>query len=257
MYEARGITVRYGRRTVLDAADLALAPGRITVVVGPNGAGKSTLLRVMAGERRPEAGSVILNGVPVASQSAASLAAQRAVLAQSIALSAPFTVDEIVRLGIPAHVRRAETDALVTRALAAVELPGEEARPITHLSGGEQQRIHAARALAQLWAQPQDGTPRYLLLDEPTAHLDPAHQLLLMKLARTHAANGGGVLAILHDLNLALAVADQIAVLSHGCVMASGAPDTLITPELLGEVYGVPFRIINDGGRRWVAPHAV
>jgi iron complex transport system ATP-binding protein len=255
MYAAEGVSVRIGTRTILEDVDLALSPGRITVVIGPNGAGKSTLLKAMAGERRPAAGSIKLNGRNVYQMRPHDLATGRAVLAQSVSLSAPFTVDEIVRLGIPASVRPDVADLLVLRGLAAIDLPDAGLRPITHLSGGEQQRVHAARVLIQLWSQGDSDDPRYLLLDEPTTHLDPAHQLLLMKLARNHADSGGGVLAILHDLNLAAAVADEIAVLHRGRIVASGPPESVMTEALMSDVYGVAFRAVEVDGRRWVAPH--
>jgi len=253
MYVAEGFTVRFGSRTILDKVNLTLTPGKVTVVIGPNGAGKSTLLKAMAGERRPDAGSVTLHGRDVYRTPPRELAARRAVLAQSVSLSAPFSVDEIVRLGIPAMVRTEAADALVARGLAAVDMRETGPRPITQLSGGEQQRIHAARVLIQLWVHGNDEA-RYLLLDEPTTHLDPAHQLLLLKLAREHAVAGGGVMAILHDLNLALAVADEIAVLHRGRIIAHGPPETTLTEALVADVYGVPFAMIESGGRRWVIP---
>jgi iron complex transport system ATP-binding protein len=254
MYEAVGVTVRLGGRTILDGVNLAVAPGKIVVVIGPNGAGKSTLLKAMAGERRPASGRVELHRRDVYQLAPPILAAGRAVLAQSLGLSAPFSVDEVVRLGIPSSVRVKDADALVARALAAVELPDTGPRRITHLSGGEQQRVHAARVLIQLWAQGDGGAPRYLLLDEPTTHLDPAHQLLLLRLARDHARAGGGVLAILHDLNLAASVADEIAVLHRGTIVATGAPEKVITAEMLAEIYNVRLAVVDVAGRRFVIP---
>lgn len=240
MLEARGVHVKLGGREVLADADLAVAPGRIVALIGPNGAGKSTLLRAMAGALKPARGIVTIDGADIATWDAARLATRRAVLAQSIALTMPFTAGEIVRLGAPARLRRHEADAVVAEALAAVDLAGVAERLITELSGGEQQRVHAARALAQIHAH--KGASRYLLLDEPTAHLDPGQQRTVLQLARSVAADGGGVLAVLHDINVAAAIADEIVVLCRGRIVDRGPPKVL-TAELLGSVYGVPFEI--------------
>jgi iron complex transport system ATP-binding protein len=243
MYKAAGITVAIGKRKLLDDVRLGLAPGRITVLIGPNGAGKSTLLKVMAGELRPAAGTVRLHGTAVGAMPPAELARLRAVLAQSVTLAFPFAVDEVVRLGLPSNFARARGDALVTRGLEAVGLLAEAERSCLSLSGGEQQRAHLARVLVQLWSAPDDGRARYLLLDEPTASLDLAHQLLVMRLARSHAETGGGVLAVMHDLNLAVMLADEIVVLDKGRLAASGAPTEVVTDRLLTDVYGVDLRV--------------
>ncbi|MCB1394117.1 ATP-binding cassette domain-containing protein, partial [Nitrobacter sp.] len=166
----------------------------------------------------------------------------------------PFSVSEIARLGAPPATDTATLDALVVRALAAVHMAEAAGRPITQLSGGEQQRVHLARVLVQLWAQPDDGDARYLLLDEPTAHLDPAHQVLAASLARAHATAGGGVLAVLHDVNLAAGIADEIIVMQDGALVAHGPPDAILDEHLLGDVFSIPFHTIADNGRRVLMP---
>lgn len=243
MYRARAVTVRYSERTILDRVDCVLLPGRVTVVIGPNGAGKSTLLKVMAGEIRPASGSVHLHDLLVASAAPGVLARHRGVLTQSVQLSFSYPVEEVVRLGLAPTVdaRRAET--VIARALDVVGLGDLRQRICTTLSGGEQQRIHLARVLAQLWGARDDGKARYLLLDEPTASLDLAHQLLVLRIARDHAAAGGGVLAVLHDLNLAAMIGDQIIALDRGRVSAVGPPEKVITDRLLSEVYGTSLRV--------------
>ncbi len=246
MYEAAQVSVAIGGKAILQPSDLALAPGTVTVLIGPNGAGKSTLLKVMAGERRPNSGRVRLDGRDVAAMPARDLARVRAVLPQSAQVAFPFTVSEVVRLGMPPGLTPLRAAELAERALAAVDLPEEGERICSTLSGGEQQRVHLARVLAQLWGAGRPET--YLLLDEPTASLDLSHQLLVLKLAREHATSGGGVLAILHDLNLAAMVADTIVVLDRGRVAAAGEPAAAITRPMLAEVYRVDLAIeIRDG----------
>jgi iron complex transport system ATP-binding protein len=243
MYAARGVSVAVRGKVLLDRVDLDLAPGKVTVLIGPNGAGKSTLLNVIAGGRRAGSGRVTLHGRDLAAWPPAELAAMRSVLSQSVSVAFAFRVDEVVRLGVPAAVSRAEADRMIAGGLARVGLVGFAHRDCTTLSGGEQQRVHLARALVQLAAAPGDARARYLLLDEPTSSLDLAHQLLVVEVARAHAAAGGGVLAVLHDLNLAALAADRIVALDRGRIVADGAPAEVITDRLLAETYRVGLRV--------------
>ena len=254
MYAATNLTVSVGGRPLIRDVDMAIAPGRLVAVIGPNGAGKSTLLRALAGERHPSAGAIHLHGRDVFALSADELARWRAVLAQTVTVTFPFSVSEIASLGATTTVDHATLDALVMRALEAVHMADAAERPITQLSGGEQQRVHFARVLVQLWAQPDDGDARYLLLDEPTAHLDPAHQVLTATLARAHASAGGGVLAVLHDVNLAAGIADEIVVMQNGRLVAHGPPDEILDEHLLADVFGISFHAIADDGRRVLMP---
>lgn len=245
MYRARAIRVLAGGRAILDGADIELVPGSVTVLVGPNGAGKSTLLKVVAGERKPDAGEVTLDDLPLQSLTPATLARRRAVLPQSAHVSFPFTVAEIVALGLPPGLGKAQSAMLVSRALQAVDLADFGPRILNQLSGGEQQRAQFARVLAQTYAS--DGC--YLLLDEPTASLDLSHQLLALKLARAHVGAGGGVLMVLHDLNLACMAADEIVAMKAGKVVVRGAPHAVINGALIETLYGMRARIgsVPDG----------
>jgi iron complex transport system ATP-binding protein len=254
MLIAENVHVRLGSADIVRGVDLALAPGQIVALIGPNGAGKSTLLRAMAGELKLAAGNVRLHGRDVARMRPGALAAWRAVLGQSVAATMPFTAAEVVGLGLPADMRSAAAEAWVARGLTAVGMAAAAHRPVTRMSGGEQQRVQAARVLVQLWSRPADGVAQYLLLDEPTAHLDPAHQTLIAHLAREHAAGRGGVLAVLHDLNLAAAIADEIAILDGGRIVARGPPAVVLDPANLAAVYGVSFHVQSDGETTWVLP---
>jgi iron complex transport system ATP-binding protein len=243
-------TVRVGGSVLLDGVSLAVRPGEIVAVVGPNGAGKSTLLKVAAGECTPSAGSVTLDGRPLPSFPPDVLAARRAVLPQQSALQFGFTASEVVALGRTPHAShssRREDEAAVRRALAQAGVGHLAHRRYPTLSGGEQQRVHLARALAQLDApaSTSDGSqPRYLLLDEPTASLDLAHQHTVLGTARALADAGTGVLVVLHDLNLAAQYADRLAVLRRGRLLADGPPVDVLDPALVQAAFDVAVTVL-------------
>jgi iron complex transport system ATP-binding protein len=167
------------------------------------------------------------------------------VLPQSTHVAFPFSVAEIVALGLPPRLQKARATSLIARALDAVDLPDFAPRIFNQLSGGEQQRVQLARVMAQTYA----GEGCYLLLDEPTASLDLSHQLLTLKLARAHAEAGGGVLMVLHDLNLAAMAADKIVALKDGKVTAQGAPREVVTDAVIATLYGVAGKVrgVPDG----------
>ncbi len=240
MYAAENISVTVGRKAILDDVSLSLVPGKVIAIVGPNGAGKSTLLKVIAGERRYDAGAVALDGTPLAKWDASALARRRAVLPQSVVVAFPFLAAEIVALGLPQYFSRKQGVALVERALREVDMLPSREQVYDTLSGGERQRVQLARVLAQLWAS---GARGYLLLDEPTASLDLPHQLATLRIAREHAKAGGGVLAVLHDLNLAVMSADEIVAMRGGRIIARGAPAEVVTDDLIHALYGVQARI--------------
>ncbi|MDF3057054.1 MAG: hemin transporter ATP-binding protein [Rariglobus sp.] len=250
---ATDLVVRRGDHTLLDRVSLALAPGRVTAVVGPNGAGKSTLLRLLSGELSPDGGLVRFLDRPLSAWPAAELARHRAVLPQESDLHFPFRVEEVVRLGRIPHSGGGDSaadHALARTLLARVDLTAFADRFYPTLSGGEKQRVHLARALAQLQPDPAAPPPaaRALLLDEPTASLDLAHQHAVLALARDLARREHvAVLAILHDLNLVLAYADDLVVLSRGRVAASGPVASTLAPTLIHEVFRIPARLIDLG----------
>jgi iron complex transport system ATP-binding protein len=231
--------VRGGRR-VLRGVDLTVAAGEVVAVVGPNGAGKSTTVGVLAGDLTPGAGSVSVFGRPVGAWRHAELALRRAVLPQHTTVAFPFTVAQVVAMGrVPwaGTPDAADDEAVVAEAMAATEVTGFATRTFGTLSGGERARVALARVLAQR-------TP-LLLLDEPTAALDLRHQDLVMRVAVAHARGGGAVLAVLHDLNLAAAHADRVAVIADGRLAACGEPPVVLTPDLLSEVYQRDIEVIE------------
>lgn len=239
--QAEDITVKLGKRQVLSGVHFSARAGRVTAIVGPNGSGKTTLLRAMTGEV-PHQGKVRLNGRDVAQQKPWELAAQRAVQPQSASIAFPFTVLEIVRLGLSAGLSAGDS-SIPLQALEAVGLGTFAGRMYQDLSGGEQQRVQLARVLTQVWEPVVDGTPRWLILDEPVASLDIGHQFTVMDLARSYASRGGGVVAVMHDLNLTAMFADHVVLMEAGKVAVTGSPAEVLTDETLARTYGCPVPV--------------
>lgn len=255
MLDLIDVSVRIGRRSILHGITLSVRAGEVLAICGANGAGKSTLLKAVLGEL-PATGTITLNGISVASAAPARLARQRAVLPQDSEVAFGFTLAEIVRMGREAgdFTNRPEVDRL---ALAAVGLQGREADDIRSLSGGERQRCHLARALAQVWEPVGPDGPRWLMLDEPVASLDLGHQVQVMRLARSFADAGGGVVAIMHDLNLSAMFADRMAFLANGQLAAVGTPSAVMQRGLLESAFGCrvePNTLPQHGP--WLLPQA-
>ncbi|WP_394553322.1 heme ABC transporter ATP-binding protein [Agromyces sp. MMS24-JH15] len=229
---AEGIRVVVDGTELLSSVDLSAAPGRVHALIGPNGAGKSTLLAVLAGDRVPTAGRVLLDGRPITGLALGELARARAVLTQEHAVAFPFPSREIVAMGRHpwAPTTAADEDErAIAEAMTQTDVSHLAERTVPSLSGGERARVALARVLAQR-------TP-VLLLDEPTAALDLRHQEDVLRLARARAAAGGTVVVVLHDLNLAAAYADDLTLLRGGGVHATGAPADVLTAEAIAEVY--------------------
>jgi iron complex transport system ATP-binding protein len=237
--DRRGATGAQVRR-VLENVDFDVAAGEIVALVGPNGAGKSTLLAALAGELAPTEGTVELDGRSLAHWSPLDMARRRAVLPQSHTVGFPFTAREVVAMGRAPWVRtelRELDDEKIAAAMAAADVEHLAARSFPTLSGGERARVALARVLAQ-----DTGT---LLLDEPTAALDLGHQEAVLNLATTRAKDGSAVVVVLHDLGIAAAYADRVAVLESGHIAADGPPRKVLTTELLSRVYQHPVEVLD------------
>ena len=260
MIAARSLSVSIGRTRILHDVSIEARPAAITAIIGPNGSGKTTLLKALSGELSYE-GTVGINGRSLAELKPWQAAAMRAVLPQAAALSFPFTVREVVGLGLtnarPGMLPGEEYN-LPERALSRVGLAGYGGRHYQELSGGEQQRVQLARVLCQVWAPVLEGVPRYLLLDEPVSSLDIRHQLTIMDIARDFARRGGGVVAVLHDLNLTAMYADHIHVMQGGRQAASGAPAEVLVDSLLEKVFGCKLRVgaVPPNGAPFVLPQS-
>lgn len=246
MLEARHVTFKVGKKSLIHDIDFRAAPGEILAILGPNGAGKSTLLKVLAGETSPSSGFVLLDGERISQMGAALLAERRAVVPQNTQLAFPFTVREVVGLGrsVPGFARDPnEQDSVVSEAIRRADLTDLADRTYTTLSGGERQRVHLARALCQLHAAPSSPGTRILLLDEPTASLDLAHQILILDEARRVAASQTVVIVVLHDLNLASSYADHVVLMSDGRITESGPPRRVLTDALLSDVFDCEVKV--------------
>lgn len=254
-FRGQDIGVELGRRTILSGVEFTAHAGQLTAIVGPNGSGKSTLLRALCGEV-PFVGQVTINGRDAAKMKGWELAGMRAVLPQAASLAFPFTVIEVVRLGLTVGLS-AGRNQLPIRALEAVGLSGYGGRFYQELSGGEQQRVQLARVLTQVWEPIVGDVPRWLLLDEPVSSLDIGHQLIVMELIRHYAARGGGVIAVMHDLNLTAMFADAVTMVHRGGVAASGSPADVLTDTTLSRAYGCNLRVNCEPprGGTWLLPH--
>ncbi|MBE7217256.1 MAG: ABC transporter ATP-binding protein [Caulobacteraceae bacterium] len=230
-----------GRRRVLTQASAAFGPG-LTAVIGPNGAGKSTLLQVAAGLIAPAAGAVTLDGAPLAALPRRTLARRRAYLPQAPRAEWPISVERVVALGLTASLPafgglppalRAQVEA----ALAVYQLEALRDRPATELSGGELARVMLARATV--------GDPELVIVDEPTAGLDPRHAIDAARRLRALADLGRTVVVAIHDLDLALRFADRAVAVKGGRVLAEGPAEAVFTAESLGALYDVEARVAH------------
>ncbi|OFW67569.1 MAG: hypothetical protein A2Z12_04245 [Actinobacteria bacterium RBG_16_68_21] len=237
----RGASYRVDGATIVEGIDLDVGELEFVSVVGPNGAGKTTLVRLIAGDLKPSAGSVMLGGIPPHDMRPGALALLRSVLRPDSGAGVPFTVRTVVTLGRhpyrkdPANSAARDSE-VVDDALAATEITHLADRVFSTLSTGERTRVAIARVLAQ-------DTP-IVLLDEPTTALDMGHQEATMALLHGVARQGRTVVAVLHDVNAAAAYTDRIVVMDRGRVRASGPPAEVLDDALLSEVYREPIRVV-------------
>lgn len=258
LIEVSDLVVRAGSSTILDRVDLSVAPGEAIALVGPNGAGKSTLLRVLSGELRPTSGRILLKGTPVESYAPQSLAGHRAMLTQHTTVTFPFTVSEIVSMGAGRSRPRPWIETALADMLARCDIAHLAHQAVTRLSGGEQQRVHLARTLLQLQSSTEESA-RLLLLDEPTASLDLAHQLMVLDLIKAQAAVGTAVIIVLHDLNLAAMLASRVVMMKRGTIFVSGLPERVISNDTIQSVFGVSQAAgtMPRDGIPFVLPHSM
>ena len=250
MLESRDLTYAIGNAKLVDSVSLSAYAGEVVSIVGPNGAGKSTLLRLLAGETQPTQGQVYLHGRALADMDARQIALERAVLPQQTLLQFAFSARDVVLMGRNPHLNGGwpgrEDHEIADGALRDTEMTQLSERKYPSLSGGEQSRVTLARVLAQ--------QAPVLLLDEPTSSLDVRHQEMVMGVAKSLAGKGACVLVIIHDLNLASAYSDRIALMRSGRLVACAPTCDVLTEDLLSDVFECRLRVLSDGCGRLIVP---
>jgi iron complex transport system ATP-binding protein len=251
--ESAGLVIN--GRTILHPLSLKLKPGHVTGIIGANGAGKSSLLSLLAGDRHPSTGRVVFEGKPLVAWRPRPLARRRAVITQHPAAEFAFTVRDILEMGRLPHGDAAAPELLQEVARTAGIDPLLN-RIYPTLSGGERQRVHVARALLQLASPPQSELPRsgWLLLDEPTSHMDLGHAAEILAWLRALSRRGIGVGVVLHDLSLASTV-DRLLLLARGALVADGDAASVLASPALDQAYETTLdRLHHPDGRLIIVP---
>jgi iron complex transport system ATP-binding protein len=249
MLRARDLTRTANGRRLVDGVELSFGSGQLNLIVGPNGAGKSTLLKLLSGQLRSDSGEIRYGDMEVRSLTPQRLATMRAILSQNIQIAFPLRVQEVVMMGRYPHFLgrpSADDERICAEVMRLFDVAEMADRDFLTLSGGEQQRVHFARVLAQIWL-PVPGCGRYLFLDEPLTFLDIFHQFDFMRTLQTIARREDLVVAgAVHDLNLAARFADQVLLLHHGKVVAVGAREEVLTPGNIAAAFGLTPTILRS-----------
>lgn len=243
--KATQIQLEIGKKTLLHNISLEVKSGEFVAILGPNGAGKSSLFKVLTQEYAFYDGDVSLNGRHFETWKPEQVALMMGVLPQSSALNFPFSAYEVVLLGrLPHSSGRTRDQEIALEALKKVDACHLAESSYLSLSGGEKQRVQLARVLAQIWEPTELSNSRFLLLDEPTSALDLAHQHLILKQAKQLTKEGLGVIAILHDLNLASEYADRLIMLRQGEIFAQGTVTETLNPETIQHLFDIDVDVI-------------
>ena len=252
MLKAEGISYKIRSSYLLKETSIAFAPGCFHVIMGANGAGKSTLLKLLAGDLKPSSGKIFLNEKELAAYSKTKLATIRAVLSQHYHLAFPITVEEIVLMGrYPyfATVPSAGDLSICREAIQLMDVAHLKDRDYTTLSGGEAQKVQMSRVLSQIWNR-DGGKEKVLFLDEPVSHLDVKYQYQLLRIAKTLCAQGTTVIAVLHDINLALHFADAIYFMKGGGITYRLEEPYRVTEAIIEDVFDVKSTLLQGGGEK-------
>lgn len=234
MLKVEGLEVSYGSRQILKGINLEAGKGEFIGIIGPNGSGKTTLLKSMLNYLKPDSGSIFIDGRNTREFDNREIARNIAVVSQVIAINFDFTVEDIVVMGRTPYIEAAEKQEdyeIARKAMKKTNTYQFRDRLVTQLSGGELQRVIIARAFAQ--------TPKILLLDEPTSHLDIAHQIEILNLVKDESENGMLIIAVIHDLNLAAYYCDRICLLKDGSIVAAGRPGDVLTEANIQAAFNI------------------
>lgn len=249
MLSAQNITYSIGNKILLKDVSTTFEPGKLNLIIGPNGAGKSTLIKVLCKQIKPAQGSVYYGNKAVEAYTDLELARIRAVLSQNIELAFPLKVWEVIMMGRYPHFTTKPTtkdDQACEEAMHFFDVWDMADRDYMTLSGGEKQRVHFARVVAQIW-YPIKGSCRYLILDEPLTFLDIHYQFQFMhKIVELLQHDDIVVVGVVHDLNLAAKFADKITLLHNGCVLADGKPKEVLTQEFIKAAYRLNPVLVED-----------
>ncbi|WP_437921305.1 heme ABC transporter ATP-binding protein [Sphingobacterium sp. LRF_L2] len=243
MLIAENLSYTIKKHHILKGINFSIRPGELVAVLGANGAGKSSLIKLLNAENNPTEGKITFSGADLQSYSPVTLAKLRATMAQQHHVSADFTVEEIVLMGRYPHYSAKPSSADLEAVATTMQLCGVDhlsERSILHLSGGEKQRVHFARILAQLWNQQN----ALLLLDEPIAAMDIKFQHQTLSLARSLANKGWMVVAVLHDINLAAQYADRLFLMKNGRKMMDGTPSEVLNARNIYTIFGIDADIV-------------
>jgi iron complex transport system ATP-binding protein len=243
MLKAINIHFCIRQRPIVELAEISLQAGELLAVLGPNGAGKSTLLKILSGETSCKRGAIQYNGVSIMDLSTKALARIRAVMPQHSTLSFPYKATEVVELGLASQTTNSP-DKLLREVMTETQTWELRDRQYGKLSGGEKQRVQLARVLIQIWEMKP--YPRYLLLDEPTSSMDIGQQHHVLQIVSRLKKRNIGILAIVHDLNLAAAYADNVALLRDGVICYQGETASVMTAENLEKTFDHPVKVVKD-----------
>jgi len=246
MISVEQIKYSVGAKNILNNISIQFLPGTCNLIIGPNGSGKSTLIKLLSGELNNYDGRVMYNGADIKTFTKLRLAASRAVLSQQTELSFPMTVEEVVMLGRNPHFEfnPSKKDLeIVNEVINLLDLNSFTHRNYQSLSGGEKQRVHYARVLAQIWESP-NGEQRYLFLDEPLNNLDIYYQEHFLKMAVSLLNETTTLIGVVHDINIALRYANQLSFLKEGAIIKNGAPAKIVDAILIKEVFNVDTQVM-------------
>ena len=248
MLKTTNINYTIAKKQILKNISVDFMPGEFAMILGPNGSGKSSFLKIFSGETSHFSGGVLYNNIPLKNISKEALAKYRAVMSQQPELSFPLTVEEVVMMGRYPHFTFSPNKkdfSVCEEVIDLMNLHAFKDRNYMTLSGGEKQRVQYARVLAQIWEKPSEGC-RYLFLDEPLNNLDINYQQEFLQIAKKLKDDNTVLVAVMHDINLAIQHADTLIFLKEGELAAKGKPKEILTASLIEKVFGVRTTIINN-----------